>query len=66
MNYAVGDLVTYSPFGVGTRTVRITERDVDIKNGYPGFSGVVTYNVGDATKPGDLAWGYDDQITAVG
>lgn len=57
MQYEVGDTITYIAFGGERRTVVVTERDEDIKNGYPGF---------DAMLPnGGCVWGYDDQIIQV-
>lgn len=62
VSYDVGDTITYTTFGGHqSRTVRVTHKEDDIKNGRPGFDGVVI--LGPET---DLeVWGYDDQITKV-
>ena len=49
-----GDVVVYSPFGGGERTVIVEQSDSNIKNGEPGFDGT--------TLDGEEVWGYDDQI----
>jgi hypothetical protein len=59
MDYNVGDLITYLAFGGVRRTVRVTAKSEDIKNGRPGFDG---YTVGHDSQD---VWGYDDQIVAV-
>lgn len=43
-DYKVGDVVKYSPFGGGVRTVKVTSRESDIKNGRPGFLGELVRN----------------------
>jgi hypothetical protein len=56
--YSVGDTITYQTFGGGqVRTVRVTDRDPEIKNGSPGFFGTM--------NDGATVWGYDDQIISV-
>ena len=55
----VGDTVAYLPFGAtAPRTVTVTAVYADIKNGRPGFDGVI------AAGPyaGQDVWGYADQI----
>jgi len=52
--YEPGDTITYRHFGDMTRTVVVTEREADIKNGQPGFFGT--------TPEGLSVWGYDHQI----
>lgn len=54
--YKVGDTIQYRTFGGGLRTVVVTDKMDDVKNGRPGFDG---YLVGD---PQAMVWGYDDQI----
>jgi hypothetical protein len=54
ISYKVGDVIAYTPFGGGSRTVTVTAREADIKNGRPGFDGVAEH--------GGSVWGYDDQI----
>lgn len=57
IDYAVGDIVSYQPFGGGPRKGIITGKYEDVKNGHPGF---------DMTLPdGMTVWGYDDQIVQV-
>lgn len=55
--YRAGDTVTYRVFGGELRTVRVTARLTDVKNGQPGFDGVL--------PSGATVWGYDVQIEAV-
>ena len=63
MDYQIGDVITYQPFGGGTRRVRVTHKEPDIKNGRPGFDGQLIGDVPDGL--GDGVWGYDDQILMV-
>jgi hypothetical protein len=58
-DYKVGDIVTQHLGGNETRDVVVTDREDNVKNGRPGFSGHV---VG---KPSLTVWGYDDQIRRV-
>lgn len=60
----VGDEIEYHTLGGGVRVVDVTELHADIKNGWPGFEGIVV----ERTRPADLevrVWGYADQITRV-
>ena len=57
----VGDTITYVAFGGFRRTVLVDTAEEDIKNGRPGFAGIVT--AGD--EKGSGVWGYNDQITHV-
>ncbi len=54
-----GDTVEYATFGGGIRVVEVTQALKDVKNGYPGFDGVI---VGTANE---TVWGYADQILKV-
>lgn len=57
--YQVGDLIGYQPFNATTpRRVKVTAKLDDVKNGLPGFHGIVQGGIED----GGLVWGYDDQI----
>ena len=49
------------------RVVRVQTKERDIKNGRPGFDGVVLHHVEEAIAQLDqnLVWGYDDQITRI-
>lgn len=60
MDYGIGSVIEYSPFGGGTRQVKVDEKNSDIKNGRPGFGGDLL-GVGERMS----VWGYDSQITAV-
>ena len=65
LDYREGSIIVYSPFGGGKRRVLVDEKESNIKNGRPGFSGAL---VGADNKPnadGDGVWGYDDQIIRV-
>lgn len=54
-HYEVGDTVVYETF-CGPRTVIITAKHADVKNGRPGFSG---------RNEGGTYWGYDYQVVRV-
>lgn len=65
-DYAVGDIVEYS--AGERRRVRVEHKDADIKNGSPGFDGVMVDAAGRILyRDGEPAgvWGYDDQITKI-
>jgi len=55
----VGDVIEYTAFG-DLRTVRVTNVEADIKNGEPGFDGILLDLYGEET--GLTVWGYDYQI----
>ena len=57
LNYRVGSTIKYRAFGGEIRTVVVESKEEDIKNGRPGFDGMV--------RPGEWCWGYDDQIISV-
>ena len=57
LNYRVGSTIKYRAFGGEVRTVVVESKEADIKNGRPGFDGMV--------RPGEWCWGYDDQIISV-
>ena len=57
--YKVGDTVRYETFTGDLRTVKVTEKLDDIKNGRAGFSGE------DSSCPGMYVWGYNSQILRV-
>ena len=62
MGYEVGDTITYVAFGGEERTVIVTEKYEDVKNGLPGFDAVFP-DYDPATDSG--VWGYDNQIIRV-
>jgi hypothetical protein len=64
-----GDTVEYATFGGGIRVVKVTDVLEDVKNGYPGFDGVV---LGERSASdvyfgtvNEKVWGYADQILKV-
>lgn len=61
IDYAVGDTVVYRTFGGERRTVVVTARYEDVKNGEPGFDARSHRASGAAVG----VWGYDRQIEAV-
>lgn len=61
-SYKVGDTVRYETFTGEVRTVRVTSKHDDIKNGRPGFDGV---EVQPHIKPHLNVWGYNSQILRV-
>lgn len=66
-NYKEGSIIVYRPFGGGRRTVLVECKESNIKNGRPGFDGVLCDREGkpihDEHEGG--VWGYDDQIISV-
>jgi len=70
-HYKAGDVIAYNTFGGGAeRITLVVEREVNIKNGQPGFTGTMVKVEGDLITPlgaefGDEVWGYDHQITRV-
>lgn len=62
MQYNEGSVIVYVSFGGGRRTVKVESKEEDIKNGRPGFDGILIVN-GKETEDG--VWGYDDQIVRV-
>lgn len=61
LDYKAGNLIEYAAFGGERRIVRVTVKEPDIKNGRPGFDGVVESTRG----IGQSVWGYDSQITRI-
>lgn len=68
-NYKTGSVLIYDAFGGCRRTVRVTEKDRNIKNGRPGFSGIEVHPTTlQPLNPNDTfggVWGYDHQIIRV-
>ena len=61
-SYKVGDTVRYETFTGELRTIRVTAKLDEVKNGRPGFDGVeVTPHI----KPHLNVWGYNSQIHRV-
>ena len=58
LDYMVGSTITYKLWGGDTRTVKVTHKDEDIKNGDPGFDGT-------EVDTGQSVWGYDNQVSKV-
>lgn len=58
IDYKAGDTIVYNSFG-GSRTVVVTDRYEDVKNGRPGFDAHLL------DDPSALVWGYDAQILSV-
>ena len=59
VNYKVGDTVVYGAFGGKQRTVVVTAKYEDVKNGEPGF------DARPLNRDTAAYWGYDDQIVFV-
>lgn len=57
MKYDLGDVVEYTSFDGRKRRTTVENRDPDIKNGRPGFDGIL--------DDGTMVWGYDSQITRI-
>ena len=69
-SYKVGDTVRYETFTGELRTVRVTAKLYDIKNGRPGFDGVEVSSSRHLRDLPDVAeslpvWGYNSQILRV-
>lgn len=66
MDYKVGDVIAQEPFGGGVRYVLVQGKEEDVKNGYPGFDGILVTSDGTPIE-GEYTgvWGYDDQIVEV-
>lgn len=69
VNYQVGDVVEQRVFGGMLRLVLVKERDPDIKNGWPGFSGTEVRETGETVPNpyglGSGVWGYDHQVVRI-
>ena len=61
-SYKVGDTVRYETFTGELRTIKVTEKHDEIKNGRAGFCGVETRP---HIKPHLNVWGYNSQILRV-
>lgn len=61
MQVEQGAIVAYTPFGGGSRNVRVDNVEDAIKDGQSGFDGVVV----DGPEKGMGVWAYNDQVTAV-
>ena len=58
IDYKIGDTIKVSQWGGGTRTVLVTNKEQDVKNGEPGGDGTI----------GGTDWGvwfYDTQVIEV-
>lgn len=60
VEYKVGDVIEQHTSIGYTRLVRVEEKEADVKNGRPGFSGICV-----DPKMGHGVWGYDDQVLRV-
>lgn len=67
LSYKEGDVIRYSAFGGCRRTVLVDEKDDNIKNGRPGFSGQLVDDNYELLpeEDGMGVWGYDSQIFKV-
>ena len=65
-DYKAGDVISVR-MGASDRRrlVRVTERYDNVKNDYPGFSGITTKGCTDGTAAGASVWGYDSQVDAI-
>lgn len=61
--FGAGSVIEYTPIGGGSRRVKVETVDSDIKNGRPGFDGIM---LGITDEPtGEFVWGYCYQVTRV-
>ena len=67
IDYEVGDVIEYDVLSESgeNRVVEITDKFENIKNGRPGFDGVVVEPEDDNIEVGDRVWGYDDRVIRV-
>lgn len=66
MNFGIGSIIEYSPFGGGTRRARVTLREAEGKNGRPTFDGVLLKQDNTPVEGDDAnVWGYDSQILRI-
>lgn len=63
MDYRIDSIIEYAG-GANGRIVRVTYASRDIKDGDPGFDGVIVVDNG-SDRVGDPVWGYDDQVKRV-
>lgn len=66
MEYKVGDVIAQQSFGGGVRYVLVETKEEDVKNGRPGFDGILVTSDGTPIE-GEFTgvWGYDSQIMDV-
>jgi len=67
-SYKVGDVVVQGFSDGHSRTVLVTERHSDVKNGWPGFYGTECDEQGQPVKPSQSwpeVWGYDYEVVEV-
>lgn len=62
--YGIGSILVYQPFIGAPRTVKVLDKEDDIKNGRPGFDAVEISEEG-KEMANKFVWGYDDQIIRV-
>lgn len=60
-SYDIGDIVRYRTFTGELRTVKVTAKSDDIKNGRSGFDG----RIHGVYEDFGTVWGYDSQIIRV-
>lgn len=64
-DYREGSVIEYSDFLNARRTVTVEVKEVDIKNGRPGFVGTLVGSSNRHDQLGSGVWGYDSQIIQV-
>lgn len=62
IKYVVGDIIEVETFGGKIRRVLVQYRERDIKDGQPGFEGLIVSAGPGGGERGEAAWGYDDQV----
>jgi len=65
VDYAEGSVIEYVSFEGARRRVKVDIVDPAIKNGRPGFDGVIVRSPAGDLRAGEPVWGYDSQITEV-
>lgn len=65
-DYKIGDVIRQELPGGGSRLVRVTDRLNVVKNGLPGFHGVVVDGNGNTLQSRyATVWGYDYEVREV-
>jgi hypothetical protein len=62
VKYAVGDIIEVETIGGKIRRVLVQYREDDIKDGQPGFEGLIVSAGPGGGERGAAAWGYDDRV----
>ena len=62
VSYSEGDIIEVRTIGGKVRRVLVQVREADIKDGQPGFEGLVVSSASRDDVPGKPVWGYDEYV----